>query len=154
MEHLEGETVAILADGVELASQVVSGGEITLPGSVTANKVQVGIPYTPLVEPMRVDITTGSGSTHGSLGKIGEIAVSLKDSADVLYGATTDNLFSVDLSDVKWTNSSSITGLFTGDVVMSFPGGYDRDNPILITASGPMPLDVRCIVARIEVQGR
>lgn len=44
LDHLEGETVAVFADGVVKATATVSGGAITLASAAT--KVQVGLPIT------------------------------------------------------------------------------------------------------------
>lgn len=43
LHHLEGETVAILADGAVHASRVVTGGQITLEDA--ASVVHIGLPY-------------------------------------------------------------------------------------------------------------
>ncbi len=48
--HLEGESVSIVADGVVLADQEVHGGEVSL--SDPANAVQIGLPYTHVIEPL------------------------------------------------------------------------------------------------------
>ena len=54
LDHLEGETVCALADGIK-GSYVVSSGSITL--SVAADTVIVGLPVTSTFEPF--DLETG-----------------------------------------------------------------------------------------------
>jgi len=54
LDHLEGETVCVLADGIK-GSYVVSSGSITL--SVAADTVVVGLPITSTFEPF--DLETG-----------------------------------------------------------------------------------------------
>lgn len=44
LDHLEGETVAILADGSVRPSKVVTSGQVTI--DVAAEKITVGLPYT------------------------------------------------------------------------------------------------------------
>ena len=44
LDHLQGKTVAVFADGLKQTSKVVAGGQITL--DTAASKVQVGLPYT------------------------------------------------------------------------------------------------------------
>ncbi len=50
LDHLEGKTVSIVADGAVQPSQTVSGGAITL--DQPASSVAVGLPYTHIVEPL------------------------------------------------------------------------------------------------------
>lgn len=50
LEHLEGMTVSIVADGVILDPQTVTDGMITL--SEPASRVEIGLPYTHVVEPL------------------------------------------------------------------------------------------------------
>lgn len=50
LDHLEGMTVSIVADGVPVDDQTVTGGIITL--SEPATTVEVGLPYTHIIEPL------------------------------------------------------------------------------------------------------
>lgn len=75
--HLEGKTVAVRADGVVQASQVVTGGQITLPRA--ANMVDIGLPFTPLIELMTPEIVGPSGSAQGRMMRTNEVTVIVKD---------------------------------------------------------------------------
>lgn len=50
LDHLEGETVSIVADGEVKDAQIVTSGAITL--SAAATSVEIGLPYTHIIEPM------------------------------------------------------------------------------------------------------
>lgn len=50
LDHLEGMSVSIVADGVVLDNQAVEGGEVTLEEPVS--KIEIGLPYTHVVEPL------------------------------------------------------------------------------------------------------
>lgn len=50
LDHLEGQTVTVVADGILHPTVNVVGGEITL--EAPANKVDVGLPYTHIIEPL------------------------------------------------------------------------------------------------------
>lgn len=50
LDHLEGLAVSIVADGRVLPPQTVTGGEIVLEAA--ASQVQVGLPYTHVIEPL------------------------------------------------------------------------------------------------------
>ncbi|NBX65892.1 MAG: hypothetical protein EBQ96_02740 [Proteobacteria bacterium] len=57
--HLNGKTVTILADGVLRPSAVVSGGIVTL--ATPATSVQIGLPYTHVVEPLPPNALSNGG---------------------------------------------------------------------------------------------
>lgn len=50
LDHLEGQTVSILADGVVHANKTVSSGAVTLDAAASA--VEIGLSYTHIVEPL------------------------------------------------------------------------------------------------------
>jgi hypothetical protein len=151
--HLEGETVKILADGVVADDAVVSEGVVTIKiGGVTttALKRQVGLAYTSVVQPMRINI----GDSMGSITKVPELTVSLMNTGACQYGNVITELHDIPLDRVGVTNSSEITGLFSGEVTLTMPGQFDVLNPIFITTDSPLPCSVRAIMARIEKTSR
>ena len=158
LSHLEGETVAILADGQVVTPQVVASGAITL--STAASKVHAGLPFTPFLKPMRLDSETSRGSSHGTIKNIPELVLSILDSNNIRTGDISTNMRDVNLTDAELTNNSEISGLFTGDVTVSQDGGYSIEDSILISSSqtsnvtDPTPLTVRAIVARLNETGR
>lgn len=157
-DHLDGETVAILADGVVQTPQVVTGGKITL--GTAAGKVHYGLPFDPYLKPMRLDNETGRGSSHGTIKKIPELVLSILNSTNVRYGDLSTNMYSVNLDEASLVNNGEITGLFTGDVTVSQDGGFSIEDSILISSdqtssvTDPTPLTVRAIVARLDETGR
>jgi hypothetical protein len=86
--HLEGETVAVLVDGAVQASKTVSDGIITIDEA--GDRVVAGLPYTYQVSPMRLDIATPVGTTHGSVKKISELVISFFATMNARYGDGTD----------------------------------------------------------------
>lgn len=59
LDHLEGQDVTVIADGVVLDNQItVSGGQITLNSA--AEKIEVGLPYTHIIEPLPLAMTDAS----------------------------------------------------------------------------------------------
>ncbi len=166
LDHLDGETVVILADGQVIAPAIPASGQITL--SVAASVVHVGLPFTPFVKPMRLDTETRAGSSHGTTKKIAEVVLSILDSKNVRYGDVEGNMLPLDLdnNDGTLVNNSEIDGLFTGDVVAHFTAGFSLEDSILISSSqtrdaadsddltDPTPLTLRAIVARLDEVGR
>jgi hypothetical protein len=151
-DHLEEKTVAILADGEVLEKQVVTNGQITL--STAARNVRGGLPYTSQAIPMRMDVSTVAGTTHGSIKKISEVVFSFHNTVNAKYGSSDTELFPIDWDNVRWKNSSIVDGLFTGDIVVAFDGGFDIDDTLIISQSDPLPCVVRGIVPRVEKTSR
>ena len=62
LEHLEGQNVSIVADGRVLSNRVVSGGAVTLERA--AREVQIGLPYTHIIEPLPSSIILNAGQVR------------------------------------------------------------------------------------------
>jgi len=154
LTHLIGETVTVLGDGVAYTPTAVvdADGEVTI--STAVELAQVGLIKNSILQPMRIVLGGQDGSSMGSITRVNELVISFLNTGAAKYGSSEDDLHSIDFTDIRWTNSSEITGLFTGEVVVSMPGGFDPLNPIIITSDGPMPCTVRAIVPRMDVTGR
>lgn len=153
LTHLEGETVSVLGDGVVFDDAVVASGQITatLNGTATAvNKAIVGLPYTSKVQPQRIVL----GDSMGSETRVSELVVSFFDTGAASYGSEDATQYEIDFTDARWTNTSEVTGLFTGEVVEQMPGGFDTLNPIVVTTNKPLPMTLRCMVPRMTKTGR
>jgi hypothetical protein len=150
LDHLEGETVSILGDGAVFANETVTGGAVTIESAVT--KASIGLPYRYTLKPMRLDINSGRGSSQGSYKKIAEAVISFLETGGAQYGKDTDNLF-----DVPWCSTEvygSPPNLFTGMKTVPVDGGFDPQDPFVISGNGPLPCTVRSITVRLEVPGR
>ncbi len=68
LDHLEGQTVSVLANGATHPDRTVSGGSITLARSST--KVKVGLKYTSLLQTMRLDAGAQNGTSQAKTKRI------------------------------------------------------------------------------------
>jgi len=73
LDHLEGKTVDIVADGVPMQQQVVSAGQVTLPR--TAKEVQIGLPFVTRVKTLTPEVQGSTGTAQGNSMRIGEITL-------------------------------------------------------------------------------
>jgi len=149
LDHLEGQTVAILGDGAVFPTQTVSGGSVTLTEAVS--KASVGLPYTYVLAPMRLDVTS-QGTSQGSIKKIAELAISFQDTLNAMYGTTEDDLVAIEWREEEALGSPP--ALFTGTKVETLDSNYSIEDPIMISGSDPLPCCVRGIVARAQKTGR
>jgi hypothetical protein len=151
LDHLEGESVAVWADGGPHPAKTVASGQITLDHS--AGTVHVGLPYTSTIEPMKFVISQPEiGSTVGRRQRIYEITISFYKTSEASYGIDTDNLkeivFSTDVG------GDSAPTLFTGEKTLSFDGAWDKDSGVVIQEDGPGPMTIRWLAAKIKVAQR
>jgi hypothetical protein len=153
LDHLEGETVAALVDGVYDGTYTVSSAQITTTTTPT-EKTVVGVPYTAVLQPMRIVQSTQAGSSMGAITRIHNLKVSFLNSAGVQYGDSTSDLYNFNFSDERLEDAGYKTGLFSGDVPVNMTGGFSMENPIIISSSQPLPMTVRAIIASFEQTGR
>lgn len=92
LDHLNGQTVAILADGGVQAPRTVVDGSVTL--DTAASLITVGLPIT--AQGQSLDVDTGENPTMQSKrGKVNCITAQVKDSRGLKVGHTFDSLYEV-----------------------------------------------------------
>jgi len=84
LDHLEGETLSVVADGQAHAPVVVSGGAVTLTRG--ASLAHFGLPYVPAGETMGAQTTTGAGTDTGDPVSIHKVIISLVDTLGLKFG--------------------------------------------------------------------
>jgi len=149
LDHLEGETVQVFADGANFGTQTVTSGTITL--SESANRIIVGLPFRYTLKPMRFDLDI-DGGTKGSLKGFKEVVLSLYNTLGVHYGVDVDHLFRIDFRTTEPYGSPP--SLYSGDKVVVHDGSFNVEDSIIITDNGPFPCVVRAIIPRIHSIGR
>ena len=147
LDHLEGESVQILADGAAHPNKTVVSGDITLDYYV--NKIQVGLGYNSNLRPMRLEAGASKGTSLGQLQKVFKVRVKLFKSLGMKIGRDADNLIEHTFRTGTDPMDSS-PDFFTGDVEEVFNGGYDIDGTIYIREEQPLPLNVVSIMPEME----
>jgi hypothetical protein len=150
LDHLEGKTVSILGDGAVLPDQVVSGGAVTLPGGQTVSKAHIGLPFTTIIEPMRLDVDNIVGITQGQTKRISELNLRFLNTLGCKVGDTLAGVRALSFRDTAMPMDAS-PPLFTGDKQYEFDGDFDYDVPVFIVQDQPLPLTLLAIVIRFEV---
>lgn len=148
LNHLEGQTVAILADGGVQSPRVVVSGAITLDSPATV--VHVGLPYTGVLQPMRLNADMKDGTAQGRLKKIHNATVRVYRSGPFKTGRDEQNL------DVMLDRDRVITigapyDLFTGDVPVGYDGSWESTARLMIVQDMPMPLTVVAVMTEVSL---
>lgn len=147
LDHLEGQTVQVLADGAVQPSQLVTGGAITLVRS--ASVAQIGLQAPCRLVTMRIEGGGGDGTSQGKIKRIHKLVVRFLDTALGKCG-----LFGGRLDDVAQRHPSTPMGapeaFISKDVVVDFPGDYETDNRVEIRQDAPVPMTVAAIMPRLK----
>lgn len=148
-EHLAGETVTALADGVELTVTVDEDGEFDLDAA--ASKVHIGRLFTARLVPLPPDIQLRDGTSMGQLRRTIHMALRVIDSFAVALGLTgkpLERLFKRPANDAVGA-PTMVTGWSDPKVV---GGGKARNDSQTIEDRSPYPLGVSAIVQEVSVE--
>lgn len=145
LDHLEGETVAILGDGNVFPPQEVLNGTITL--SEPCTKVHVGLAYTAQLQTLYLD--TGEPTIQGKRKNI--IAMSMR--VDQTRGLAAGPTFE-DLTSYKDRNLLTIgrpIELFTGDQRLLIGGGWTTEAQMCVQQDNPLPATILGLIPEIQL---
>ena len=146
LSHLEGQTVSILANGATHPDATVSSGQITLARSAT--KVKVGLPYTSLLQTMRIDAGAQNGTSQSKTKRIYEITARLYESIGIEVGPDLNNMERIPFRSSANAMNSGIS-VFTGDKEIEFRGNYETDGFIFVRQTQPLPLTILSLYPRL-----
>ena len=136
LDYLEGETMAICADGAVRPSQVVLHGRVTIDGP-GASLVHIGLPYSSVLQTLPPEVPAG-GSIQGKLKEIHQVAMRFLETRGGAFGNAV-HMEALQFRG-KSTAMSQAYPLFTGEKVVQFPGGTDRLAQMTIRQDQPLPL--------------
>ena len=139
LDHLEGQTVSVLANGATHPDRTVSSGSITLARSST--KVKVGLKYTSLLQTMRLDAGSQNGTSQSKTKRIFNIAIRLYESIGVEVGPDLNNMEAIPFRSSANPMDQAIP-VFTGDKEVEFRGNYETDGFIYVRQTQPLPLTI------------
>ena len=147
LDHLEGQTVSVLADGATHPDKTVSSGSITLERS--ASKVKVGLGYTSLLQTMRIDAGAQNGTSQSKTKRIYEITARLYESIGVEVGPDLNNMERIPFRSSANAMDSGIN-VFTGDKEIEFRGNYETDGFIFVRQTQPLPLTILSLYPKLQ----
>lgn len=147
LEHLEGYTVAILADGNVLPQQTVENGKVLLGNKY--KKVHVGLPIDAEIKTLPIDFTAQDGTYLSRKKRIATVTLLLKDSRGGLFGMKEN-----ELNEFKWRSNEAYgepISLQTGKFKVTIKAAtYDETQQIIIKQPDPLPMTVLSLIPEIE----
>lgn len=139
LDHLEGETIAILLDGATSINASVSSGAVTL--STSGGQVHAGLAFTPYLKPMRIEAGSEMGTAQSKVKRINKVVVRLHQSINCKIGNVTRQ------DEISFDD----TELYTGDKSIPFQSGYDTDAYVVVTQDEPTPLTILAMIVYLSV---
>ena len=152
LEHLEGLTVDVLADGYVIKELTVDSGEVTLP--YTCSEAVVGLQYDTEIEPTLVDYATQEGTTFLSNSMIRKIELlfyrTLGGEIQVLDGKSFNETYELPYRQPEDEISEQVS-MVSSSYSVEPPSEYSQDLRIIIRQSDPLPMEIRGFVDHVEV---
>lgn len=150
LDHLEGQTVAILADGSVRAPQTVVSGSVSI-GAPAASVIHVGLPITADVESMPIEAELQDGMSGGRKKRLTEVVFEFLDSIGFSYGKDFDDMDEHPFRTPADELGEGL-GLFTGRKRVHWPRGWSREQTICFRQDQPLPMMIAGYTAEYEVE--
>ena len=161
LDHLEGESVAILADAAVQPDRTVSSGAITL--QTAATNFRVGFAYNSDIKSLPMVAMTGQGTSVGNRKRIHRFTVRLLESLSFKFGTNANDLdaatiayleslglnFGVNISDLTAAvfrtasdNIGSALSFFTGEKTFQVGDQFSTITQLFLRQDQPYPFSV------------
>lgn len=150
LSHLEGETVAILADGAYYGTEVVASGSITLDDFYNYDEVVIGLPYRTTITPVGIDLLSGSASTIPFRKREVALYVDVYRTTSGKYGPNVNTLKEIGFPRSSTASLSAIPELYTGDWTVRTMGPSRKSAGYTLVQDDPFPFIVRSMLTLYE----
>jgi hypothetical protein len=149
LDHLEGEEVAILADGAIHPKKTVSSGAITLDYS--ASVVQIGLPFKHKMKTLKIEGGSQLGTAIGKNKEIFGLTFNVLNSHTISFGPDEDNLETIDFRTVADPMDTAVD-FFTGEVHVNWDGDWESDPRMLIQSDAPVPFTLLSLAPETNIE--
>lgn len=146
LDHLEGQTVAILADGASHPDKTVSSGAVTL--DLSASVVHIGLPYNADVETLNLEAGSIDGTAQGKTKRIHSVVFRFFETLGVKQGPTSSRLTPIQFRSAT-DPMGSAPPLYTGDMGGGFEGDYESAGRIFVRSYQPFPMVLLAIMPQV-----
>jgi hypothetical protein len=152
LDHLDGMTVEVIADGIVRNKAVVTGGALSLDEPATA--IEIGLPFTHRIEPLPIIQPGGTGAGQGSAMRLVKATFRLLETA-ALSVDTGQGLRALPFKRIGESTLDTPIVPITGDKsVRSL--GWTRGEPVplwRIEQSDPLPCTVLSVLTEVSING-
>jgi hypothetical protein len=146
LDHLDGETVSILGDGISFPQQIVSGGQVTLSKAVS--KCQIGLPYTSDFGTLA--ISSQRSNIRDKQKSINAVSLIVDKSSGFQTGPDEDNLQPYKTTPETYDAADPLLSQL---VDYNIPCAWDKNGLIFVRQEKPLPLSILAVIPQLEVSG-
>ena len=150
LEHLEGKTVQILADGAVHPTRVVTDGAITL--EYPAAIVTVGLQYTTDLKTLPLSIESAQAAGQGTMKNVNKVHLRVERSSLVKAGPSFEHLREFPARAVS-DNYGNAPALRTGELALSIDPSWNTDAAVCVRQDEPLPLSVLSMTLEVQTGG-
>jgi hypothetical protein len=142
LDHLEGQTVQILGDGLVQATKVVASGAITLATPAVAGCVGLGMPSYVRLLPIGLPNVEAWG--QGRTKNVNQAAIRVVRSGEFLIGPNDTSLAPA--------NTEAVAGsLVTGEARVTLPPDWTSDGQIVMRIEDPLPMTILGTILQVSL---
>jgi len=142
LDHLEGETVKVKADGAVQSDEVVSSGQITI--GRTAQVIEAGLDYAPVIETQPLNLTLPDGPNAAQKKRIVRCATHVFESNGVLVNG--ERIADKTLGLNQFAPPEPFTGFRR-----IFLHGWSLEATVTVTQDEPMDMTILALDLEIKV---
>jgi len=151
LDHLEGQSVTVCADGAPQPNKTVASGAITL--STSATVVHVGLGYNSDGQLLRLEAGAADGTALGKTRRTHRVGFLIHRSLGLQIGTSLEELDTLTFR----TSTDPLTrapALYTGIISETLQSDYDFENKIAWRQSQPLPCTILAVMPQLVTQDR
>ena len=150
LQHLNGQTVQILADGAEVSDQVVTNGTVTL--TEAASVVHIGLGYASDLMTLPLALEGVAAAGQGRFKNVNAVAMRVTQSSLVSAGPSFDRLTDYPARQVSDPYGSP-PALRTGEFRFAIGPSWNSDGSVCVRQARPVPLTVLSMALDVATGG-
>ena len=149
LDHLEGETLDVLADGAPHAQVTVASGSVTLDSP--SFYAHFGLPCSCKIALMRLEAGAADGTAQGKTKRSHQMTIRVVDTVGGEAGPDDDNLDEILFRDANDYQDEPLPA-FNGDKEIAWPDGYNKDAFITYVNDQPLPATIVAFMPQVMTQ--
>jgi hypothetical protein len=149
LDHLEGKTVSILADGAVHPQRVVTSGSITLDNE--ASKVHIGLPITADLVTLPVSMQIDNAFGQGRAKNVNKVWLRVYRSSGIFVGPSFEQM-----SEAKQRTTEpygSPPDLKSEEIQIMIPPSWGDSGQVYVRQSDPLPLTIASLTLEVAMGG-
>jgi hypothetical protein len=147
LDHLNGETISILADGNVEPQQTVVNGAVQLDHPCTA--ITAGLPFQCQLQSLYLDIQSDGGTIQSKRKKISAVTVRMQDSRGLKVGTSFEYL--TEIKERTTETMGQPIALFTGDQRVTVSPAWNVQAQICVQQDYPLPSTILALIPEVVV---